>query len=188
MPLSTIASNQIKNDTIVDADINSSSNIATTKLATGAVVQTVTSRSTTGTNVGTSGSFTDIAASQISVTSKLANSSFFYQATLSAESDVTSNYQNFIRMAYTVDGGSTVLHDDTKVFNGNSIKDENGSINTSITYLFDGITHSVGTVFVFFIQYQKSNSQSIYFNQQSLSGQPSSTSNMGSVIVQEIAV
>ena len=34
MPLSTIASNQIKNDTIVDADINLSSNIATTKLAT----------------------------------------------------------------------------------------------------------------------------------------------------------
>ena len=43
MPLSTIASNQIKNDTIVDADINSSSNIATTKLAAGAVIQTVTS-------------------------------------------------------------------------------------------------------------------------------------------------
>ena len=47
MPLSTIASNQIKNDTIVDADINSSGNIATTKLAAGAVIQTVTSRSTT---------------------------------------------------------------------------------------------------------------------------------------------
>ena len=41
MPLSTIASNQIKNGTIVDADINSSSNIATTKLATGAVIQVV---------------------------------------------------------------------------------------------------------------------------------------------------
>ena len=41
MPLSTIASNQIKNDTIVDADINSSSNIATSKLGTGAIVQGV---------------------------------------------------------------------------------------------------------------------------------------------------
>ena len=41
MPLSTIASNQIKNDTIVDADINSSGNIATSKLATGAVIQVV---------------------------------------------------------------------------------------------------------------------------------------------------
>ena len=188
MPLSTIASNQIKNDTIVDADINSSGNIATTKLAAGAVIQTVTSRSTTGTNVATSNTFTDITASQISVTSKLANSSFFYQATLSAESDVASAYQNFIRMAYTVNGGSTVLHDDTKVFNGNSIKDENGALNTGITYLFDGITHSAGTVFVFFIQYQKSSSSSVHFNQQSLSGQPTSTSNASSILVQEIAV
>ena len=106
--------------------------------------------------MSTSNTFTDITASQISVTSKLANSSFFYQATLSVESDVASAYQNFIRMAYTVNGGSTVLHDDTKVFNGNSIKDENGALNTGITYLFDGITHSAGTVLiVFFIQYSK---------------------------------
>ena len=41
MPLSTIASNQIKNDTIVDADINSSGNITTSKLGTGAVLQVV---------------------------------------------------------------------------------------------------------------------------------------------------
>tara|TARA_A100001388_G_scaffold140751_1_gene104347 strand:+ start:690 stop:1268 length:579 start_codon:yes stop_codon:yes gene_type:complete len=40
MPLSTIAANQIKNDTIVDAKINSSANIATTKLGTGAIIQT----------------------------------------------------------------------------------------------------------------------------------------------------
>tara|TARA_B100000214_G_scaffold346444_1_gene297067 strand:+ start:381 stop:947 length:567 start_codon:yes stop_codon:yes gene_type:complete len=188
MSLSTIASNQIKNDTIVDADINSSSNIATTKLATGAVIQTVTSRSTTETNVQTSGSFTDITASQISVTSKLANSSFFYQASLSAESDVGASYQNYIRMAYTVNGGSTVVHDATKVFNSNSIRNEQGGMGISMTYLFDGITHSVGTVFVFFIQYQKSSSSSVHFNQQSLSGQPTSTSNASSILVQEIAV
>ena len=41
MPLSTIASNQIKNDTIVDADINSSGNITTSKLGTGSVLQVV---------------------------------------------------------------------------------------------------------------------------------------------------
>lgn len=173
---------------LVDLDQTPLTSVGFSDLPAGSVVQTVTSRSTTGTNISTSGSFTDISASQISVTSKRANSSFFYQAILSSESDVTTNFNNFIRMAYTVDGGSTVLHDDTKVFNSNSIKDENGCINTSVTYLFDGITHSVGTVFVFFIQYQKNNTESIYFNQQSLTGQPSSTSNMGSVIVQEIAV
>ena len=40
MPLSTIAANQIKQGTIVDANINSSANIATTKLGTGAIIQT----------------------------------------------------------------------------------------------------------------------------------------------------
>ena len=188
MPLSTIASNQIKNDTIVDADINSSGNIATTKLAAGAVIQTVTSRSTTGTNVSTSNTFTDITASQISVTSKLANSSFLYQASLSAESDVTTNFNNFIRFVYTINGGSTVIHNSTKVLNSNSIKDENGTLNTGITYLFDGITYSAGSTLVFFIQHQKNNSGSIYFNQQSLSNQPTSTDNMCSIVVQEIAV
>ena len=47
MPLSTIASNQIKNDTIVDADINSSGNITTSKLGTGAVLQVVFTASDT---------------------------------------------------------------------------------------------------------------------------------------------
>lgn len=41
MPLSTIASNQIKQNTIVDANINSSANIATSKLGTGSIIQTV---------------------------------------------------------------------------------------------------------------------------------------------------
>lgn len=51
MPLSTIASNQIKNDTIVDADINSSGNIATSKLGTGAIIQGVSAKQGTGTSV-----------------------------------------------------------------------------------------------------------------------------------------
>ena len=42
MPLSTIAANQIKQGTIVDANINSNANIATTKLGTGSIIQTVT--------------------------------------------------------------------------------------------------------------------------------------------------
>ena len=42
MPLSTIAANQIKQGTIVDANINSSANIATTKLGTGSIIQTIT--------------------------------------------------------------------------------------------------------------------------------------------------
>jgi len=157
-------------------------------LPIGSVVQTVTARNATETNNTTSNSFVDITPSQISVTTKRANSSFLYQASLSAESDVTTNFNNFIRFVYTINGGSTVIHNSTKVLNSNSIKDENGTVNTGITYLFDGITSSAGSTFVFFIQHQKNNSASIYFNQQSLSNQPTSTDNMCSIVVQEIAV
>ena len=56
MPLSTISSNQIKNGTIVDADINSSSNIATTKLATGGIIKVshFTNNTRTALSTGTS--------------------------------------------------------------------------------------------------------------------------------------
>jgi len=67
MPLSTIASNQIKNDTIVDADINSSSNIATTKLGTGAVIQVVHASELSSTVSTTSGSYVDTGLS-VSIT------------------------------------------------------------------------------------------------------------------------
>ena len=49
-------------------------------LPVGSVVQTVTARSATETNNTTSNSFVDITPSQISVTTKRANSSFLYQA------------------------------------------------------------------------------------------------------------
>ena len=67
MPLSTISSNQIKNDTIVDADINSSSNIATTKLGTGAVIQVVHASELSSTVSTTSGSYVDTGLS-VSIT------------------------------------------------------------------------------------------------------------------------
>ena len=157
-------------------------------LPVGSVVQTVTARSANGTNNTSSNSFVDITPSQISVTTKRAHSTFLYQASISAESDVTTNFNNIIRFVYTINGGSTVIHNSTKVLNSNSIKYENGTLNTGITYLFDGITYSAGSTLVFFIQHQKNNSGSIYFNQQSLSNQPTSTDNMCSIVVQEIAV
>ena len=67
MPLSAVASNQIKNDTIVDADINSSSNIATTKLGTGAVIQVVHASELSSTVSTTSGSYVDTGLS-VSIT------------------------------------------------------------------------------------------------------------------------
>ena len=157
-------------------------------LPAGSVVQTVTARNATQTNNTSSNSFVDITPSQISVTTKRANSSFLYQACLSAESDVAGGFYSFIHPVYTLNGGSTVVHDSTKVINGTTIKDDEGNLNLGITYLYDGITSSAGSTFVFFIQYRKNSASSIYFNQQSLSNQPTSTDNICSIVVQEIAV
>ena len=157
------------------------------KMPAGHVVQTVTARPTADLAVTTSGSMVDITMSQCSITSKLANSSFLYKASVSSEGDASSAYNNFIRMVYTVNGGSTVVHDSTKLLAGTAVLDSMGTVNLGINYLFDGITSSAGTTFVFFFQYQQNTTSSFHFNQSSLSGQPGSTSQMTSVIVQEIA-
>ena len=155
--------------------------------APGMVVQTVKAITTTDTAVTTSGSFVDIPASQCSITSKLANSSFLYQATISAEGDASSNFNTFQRMVYTVNGGSTVQHTSTRTFNFTAVLDSMGTVNNHISYLFDGLTEGAGTVFVFAFQHRQNTTGSYHFNQQSLTNQPSGTSNMSHITVQEIA-
>ena len=159
----------------------------TIQMPSGSVVQVVNAIVTTDTAVTTSGSFVDIPASQCSITSKLANSSFLYQATISAEGDASSSFNTFQRMVYTVNGGSTVQHTSDKTFNFTAVLDSMGTVNNHITYLFDGITSSAGTVFVLEFQHRLSTTSNYHFNQQSLSGQKSGMSNMSHITVQEIA-
>ena len=159
----------------------------TVAMPSGSVVQVVKAIITTDTAVTTSGSFVDIPASQCSITSKFANSSFLYQATISAEGDASSTFNTFQRMVYTVNGGSTVQHTSDKTFNFTAVLDSMGTVNNHITYLFDGITSSAGTVFVFAFQHRQDTSSNYHFNQGSLGGQPSGTSNMSHITVQEIA-
>ena len=159
----------------------------TLKMPSGHVVQTVNAIVTTDTAVTTSGRFVDIPASQCTITSKFANSSFLYQATISAEGDATSAYNTFQRMVYTVNGGSTIQHTGERSFNFTCVLDSMGTVNNHISYLFDGITSSAGTVFVFAFQHRQSTTSNYHFNQQSLSGQKSGMSNMSHITVQEIA-
>ena len=75
MPLSTIAANQIKQGTIVDANINSSANIATTKLGTGAIIQTQkTVVSTTDTITMTNYQVVDMTGLSVNITPQFSNS------------------------------------------------------------------------------------------------------------------
>jgi len=159
----------------------------TVQMPSGSVVQVVNAIVTTDTAVTTQNSFVDIPASQCSITSKLANSSFLYQATISAEGDASSALNAFLRMVYTVNGGSTTQHTSTRTFNITAIQDSMGTVNNHISYLFDGFSQGAGTVFVFAFQFRQTTTGSYHFNQQSLSGQPSGTSNMSHITVQEIA-
>ena len=161
----------------------------TLKMPSGHVVQTVTSISTTQTNITTNGSFTNVTSSEVEITSKLANSSFLYMATMSAECDASSNFNVYFQMRYKINGGSSIIHPSAqnRILNGTAGLDSMGTVNQTINYLYDNITSSAGTTFVFFFQHRNNTSSSFQYNQQSLGGQPSGKSNASSIIVQEIA-
>ena len=155
----------------------------------GHVIQAVTNRDTTATNITSSGTFVDITSSEVTITAKKANSSYLYFATLSAEPDLPAgtNLENYIRFVYTLNGGSTVQHNVTKLIYAQGGHDDMGFASTTPIYLFDGISTSKGDVLKFFIQYRQDRTNSYQFNQDGLTNQPSSTDIMSSVTVQEIA-
>ena len=169
--------------------IEGKSTSGTIQMPSGHVVQTVTNTSTTANNVTTSGSFVDITSSEVTITSKLANSKFLYMATMSAEADAVSNFYIYIQMAYTINGGSNIIHPSAQniVLNGTAGLNSMGSVSQTINYLFDGITSGAGTTFVFFFQHRQDTTSSFQYNQQALGSQPSGKSNASSIIVQEIA-
>ena len=161
----------------------------TIQMPSGYVVQTATNITTNANNITANGSFTDVTASEVTITSKLANSAFFYMATMSAEADATSNFNIYIQMRYTMNGGSSIIHPSTenRVLNGTCALNSMGTVSQTINYLYDNITSSAGTTFVFFFQHRQNTTQSFQYNQQSLGSQPSGKSNMSSITVQEIA-
>jgi len=169
--------------------IEGKSTSGTIQMPSGHVVQTVTNITTNANNITANGSFTDVTASEVTITSKLANSAFLYMATMSAECDAGSNYNVYIQMRYTINGGSSIIHPSAqnRILNGTTGLDSMGTVNQTINYLYDGITSSAGTTFVFFFQHRQNTTSSFQYNQQSLGGQPSGKSNASSITVQEIA-
>ena len=155
----------------------------------GHVIQTVTNRDTTATNITSAGSFVDITSSELTITAKKANSSYLYFATLSAEPDLAggSAMENYFRFVYTLNSGSTTQHNVERLIYAQSGHDDMGTASMTPIYLFDNISTSKGDVLKFFVQYRMSVSSSYQFNQDGLTGQPSSTDIFSSVTVQEIA-
>lgn len=153
----------------------------------GHVIQAVTNRDTTDTTVTTANSFVDIPSSQVTITAKKANSSYLYFATLSAEPDGSAAMESYFRFVYTLNSGSTIEHNSTKLIYGQAGRDDHGPVSVTPIYLFDGISTSKGDVLKFFVQFRQSTTGSYHFNQDGLTNQPGSTDIMSSVTVQEIA-
>tara|TARA_B100000683_G_scaffold234527_1_gene237770 strand:- start:1353 stop:1961 length:609 start_codon:yes stop_codon:yes gene_type:complete len=120
MPLSTIAANQIKQGTIVDANINSSANIATTKLGTGSIIQTITHQEdglTSFTASGTSdkllvasGAADSTSHLSVTITPNFSNSkilistSIFFEGNQAAHSYLWAFHRDSTKLSAATDG------------------------------------------------------------------------------------
>jgi len=104
MPLSTIASNQIKQNTIVDANINSNANIASTKLGTGSVLQVVSANKLDNTGSGDfDANFENISGLSVNITPSSTSSKIYVIATLQVS---ISSYHITFRIAR---GGNAII-------------------------------------------------------------------------------
>jgi hypothetical protein len=143
MPLSTVASNQIKNDTIVDADINSSGNIATSKLGTGAIIQAVGIKQGTGTAVNMNANNTWLGTGfGKSITPSSVNSKILIMCSVNLYNGLTGNYYsaNIYRhtAAFTANGAvsGTQLFNDDKGF-GTTYRSSGNGFDNSSCFLID---------------------------------------------------
>ena len=157
-------------------------------ISSGGVIQVVRWDSATVTNVTSSNSEWSIAASQSPLlTTKAANSNFIYCCHLGAESDLTAQSNGFFRLVYTTNNFSStdyVSSSKAQVM-GLTLDAHSGTNDSTIITNYDG-SHAAGTQIGFRLNFTKTSDPSYQFNQQSLSGQPSSTSNYAYGYVMEI--
>ena len=153
---------------------------------TGHVVQIVTFTSTTGTNV-TSTSETPIASSKKAITLKTNNPLIIYNAVLGYESDTSGSFNMFFDLRYSSDDTTYTAIDSTTRMNGSVVDDSLGTGSTTIvTHHVMSDLYNAGDTVYYQLYYKQHTSASVYFNQQSLGGQPSGTSNMSSGCIMEI--
>lgn len=144
-------------------------------LPSGSVIQVQGFQSTTPQDVLVSGTWVEVSPSYVSFTSRGNNSQIIYTCNMSYESDTTTNFNSFFQLKRRINGGSYVVIADS-VRNGNCVTDSNGTGSVTYTYL-DSSSSLIGQTVEYILQFNKSVAASIYFNQQSLGGQPAGTSN-----------
>lgn len=139
------------------------------------------------TNVTVANTLVTIAASQQTVTAKRANSSYIYDVVFSSESDnSTTNDNGFFILEYSVNGGAWNRINEVIVMGG--VSDQaGGTANNTGKWLIHTTTNA-GDSIAFRVLFSKTDVASVYFNQQSLGGQPAGTSNYCSGYIAELGV
>jgi hypothetical protein len=150
------------------------------------VIQVATFKSSTATSISTTSTVT-ISALSASIVLKTANPKLIYSATTSQETDITANNVNgFFRLSYSINSGSYT--DTSEVITHGSLADPAGGTgNNSITFILEGVTLAAGDTVNIRIRYNKTDAGNMQFNQQPLTGQPSSTSIFCQGHIMEIA-
>ena len=157
-------------------------------ISSGGVIQVVRWDSASVTNVTSSNSEWSIAATQSpSLTTKAANSNFVYCCCVGAESDLTGETNAFYRLVYTTNNFSSTdyVSSSKAQVAGLTFNSVSGTNEHTIITNYDG-SHAAGTVIAFRLNFTKTTDPSYQFNQQSLNGQPSGTSNYAYGYVMEI--
>ena len=158
-------------------------------IQTGGIIQMVRFESTSATDVTSSNSEWTIGASTSpALVAKGANSKFIYDCAFSAESDLpVSGCNSFFRLTYSTNNfSSTEYANSSECLNGTNVPDAHGgTILQHVMFHYDS-SFAAGTSVRFRLNYTKSQSASVKFNQQNLSGQPSGTSNLCYGYVMEI--
>ena len=157
----------------------------------GHVVQIVGFQSSTAHNVTTS-SATNITPTEASITIKNSNPLILYHVVMGVEPDASSYNYVYFRALYKnqTDGGSYAAIDNpnnTNVrINGNSGSDSTGSCQ-SVLSVYHNLTADAGDQIYYIVEFEQYLTASYQFNQQSLSGQPSGSSNFTQGYIMEFS-
>ena len=173
------------NNTTVFTETNGAASIpSAVKFPAGHVIQVKPFNSTAGTD-NTTTSEVAIAASKSNITIRTNNPLIIYVCYLSYESDLNSSSNMFFSLKYSTDDSSYNYINSDKRMLGNSVGDAQGSGSVTFTQ-YHYLTANANSTIYYQTYFQKSIAPSIYFNQPSLTGQPTNTDNMCMGYIMEI--
>ena len=154
----------------------------------GSVIQVVPFTSSSSTNV-TGTATTGVLASKKAITLKTDNPLILYNTILGYESDTSGVRNFFFELRYSFDNSTYTETDSTTRINGTHVDNSLGTGSVTIVSHHDTSSltgFDTGSTIYYQVYFEKNDLNSVQFNQQSLGGQPSGTSNITSGYIMEV--